>query len=93
MAALDTPLAGCDCDGQAQQPKPEQHMVTRDSDSSGIRVWEEPQGKPLRPAGVIEWMVHEGDDDAYHQKFNIHLSHTVDPFYPFLPPTPPLPFW
>ena len=62
MAALDTPLAGCDCDGQAQQPKPEQHMVTRDSDSSGIRVWEEPQGKPLRPAGVIEWMVHEGDD-------------------------------
>ena len=62
MAALDTPLAGCDCERQAQQPKPEQHMVTRDSDSSGIRVWEEPQGKPLRPAGVIEWMMDEGDD-------------------------------
>lgn len=62
MAALDTPLAACDCDGQAQQPKPEQHMGTRDSDLSGIRVWEKPQGKPLRPAEGIEWMVEEGDD-------------------------------
>ena len=61
VALAATPLPSCDCDGQAQQPKSEQHIVTRDSDSSGIRVWDKPLGKPLRPAEVIERTMEEGD--------------------------------
>lgn len=73
MVALATPWPSCDWGGQAKQPKSEQHIVTRDSDSAGIRVWEKPLGKPLRPAEVIEWIMEEGDG-GYQLWLRSHLQ-------------------